>query len=167
MPSSKVKHRTHKDWSADELALMEKMYLQEKKPSSAIAKAVGGVTSTQVTRKISAMGWPKLRRLTTDSLKETEKQAIIEVNEAQARLASGDHYIEEVVGKSQAAAEKAFRFADESGNPRDLNSAIQAASKAVSMYRQAKGLDTDGALRGATFNMFYNQGPMPSQVIDV
>lgn len=167
MPSSKVKHRTHKDWSADELALMEKMYLQEKKPASAIAKAVGGVTSTQVTRKISAMGWPKLRRLTTDSLKETEKQAIIEVNDAQARVASGDHYIEEVVGKSQAAAEKAFRFADESGNPRDLNSAIQAASKAVSMYRQAKGLDTDGALRGATFNMFYNQGPMPSQVIDV
>lgn len=167
MPSSKVKHRTHKDWSADELALMEQMYLRDKKAYADIAKAIGGVTKTQVSRKITAMGWPKLRRLSTDSLSETDKQAIVEVNEQQARVASGDRYIEEVVGKSQAVAEKAFRFAEESGNPRDLNSAIQAASKAVSMYRQAKGLDGDGALKGATFNMFYNQAPLSPQAIDV
>ena len=167
MTTSSLKRSTRRNWSAKDLKLMERLYLKDRMSYLSIAKAIGNVTKTQVTRKVVAMGWPKLRRLTSNSLNEAGKDIPLTVNDAQARVASGDHYIEEVVGKSQAAAEKAFRFADESGNPRDLNSAIQAASKAVSMYRQAKGLDTDGALRGATFNMFYNQGPMPSQVIDV
>jgi len=167
MASKKVRPRTNKDWSADELALMERMYLQDKKAYADIAKAVGGVSRTQVSRKVTAMGWPRLRRLTSNSLKETDKESIISVNEAQARVQSGDAYIEEVVGKAQKVAEKAFGFAEESENPRDLNSAVQAASKAVTLYRQAKGLDGDGAGKGSTFNMFFGQAPPPLAAIDV
>jgi hypothetical protein len=147
-------------WSAKEIELLEQLYLHDKLSPHAIAKEVGGVTASQVSAKVSSLGWPRLKRLTSDSLKETELEQIATSNDEQVSVQHGDTYINSVVEKSQAAAEKAFQFAEESENPRDLNSAMQAAAKGVSLYRQSKGLDNTNQASGNTFNILYQSQPI-------
>ena len=146
----------------DKINELRRLYLEECNSAKECAKQLG-LTSRQVRSKVYRLGWSQIRtQVGARALRRCEQSLTKKVTNMGTELApmstpSNDAYIEDVVDKARRVADKGFEMAEDAANPRDLNSAIQAASKAVTMYRQSKGIDSQGSPAPGAFNIFFGQ----------
>ena len=139
---------------------LRRLYLEKCMPARECAKRLG-LTPKQVRSKVHKLGWSQVRtQVGASTIKRCEEALAKKVTNTGTELAplsnaGTDEYIDKVTDKARKVADKGFAMAEDAKNPRDLNSAIQAASKAVTLYRQSKGLDAPGNLQPGGFNMFF------------
>lgn len=150
-----------KPWTEKQIERLKTLYLDEMKSTADCAKALKR-TQNAVTRKISQIGFGKLRRHAESALPKESSPDIKKGN------ALAEEFVAEISTRAAHATSKAFEsFEHESGkeavDDRDLDKMEQAmkiAERASAMARKNLGLEgpAAGAGGGNVFNVYFSEG---------
>lgn len=167
-----------KVWTPQEIETLKTLYLDEGLTPGECAKRLRTRTKGQIQYKVSALGWGKIKKLSSGEQKKLLEAPLAKDNETALAKSKGKaltrQHLEEVAERTvgmvgmaldlgEAAAGKGLKGVYE------FHEAVKVAERLGNMHRKAVGLDVPGGLGGNTFNLYFGADParQPRKVEEV